>query len=117
MIEPGTFQQNMDTMFEENGLQKVTFPKQTNIQGMKELYQDIPKSSDEAFGIEMEEEMEMEMTYKRQRDSSVSPQLMMDSKNNIKQGCHQSNQDFEIATTGEAPCSTAGDAETTKKSV
>ena len=37
MTEPGTFQQNMDTMFKENGLQKVKFPKQTNIQGMKEL--------------------------------------------------------------------------------
>ena len=88
MIEPGTFQQNMDTMFEENGLQKVKFPKQTNIQGMKELYQDILKSkleteheiSDEAFSDVMEEEMEMEMTNKRQRDPSISPQLVMDPK-------------------------------------
>ena len=43
LLEPGSFQRNMDIMYKENGLQRVKFPKQTNIAGMKELYKEILK--------------------------------------------------------------------------
>ena len=43
LLEPGSFQRNMDAMYKENGLQRVKFPKQTNIAGMKELYKEFLK--------------------------------------------------------------------------
>ena len=72
----------MDAMYKENGLQRVNFPKQTNIAGMKELYKEILKgrleeeckTSEEVF-IESDGEMEIKASAKRLK-SCQSPRRL-----------------------------------------
>ena len=91
-INPGSFQENMDCIYEANGLQKVKFPSNINIRGMKELYKDIlrekveesredpEEGEDEAFEEAMAGEMEVDTTAKRHREVSVSPTEVTEAK-------------------------------------
>ena len=87
LLEPGSFQRNMDDMYKENGLQRVKFPKQTNIAGMKELYKEILKgrleeeheTSEEVF-MESDGEMDTGVATKRLREPSVSPVVETEAK-------------------------------------
>ena len=38
VLMPGSFQSNMDKMYEANGLTKVRFPADINIKGMEKIY-------------------------------------------------------------------------------
>ena len=89
-INPGSFQENMDYMYEANGLQKVKFPKKINVQGMRKLYKDIFKVKateeaeydDEAFEDPAgdDTDMDVEQTSKRFREPSASPTEAMETK-------------------------------------
>ena len=46
-INLGSFQENMDCIYEANGLQKVKFPRNINTKGMKEFYKEILKEKAE----------------------------------------------------------------------
>ena len=89
-INPGSFHENMDYMYEANGLQKVKFPKKIKVQGMRKLYQDIFKVKvaeeaeydDEAFEDPAGDatDMDVEQTSKRFREPSASPKEAMETK-------------------------------------
>ena len=88
-IELGSFQRNMDSIYEENGLPRVKFPKVTNIKGMKEMYRDIihkrttqeEEVSEEVFEDVKEGAVEAEeLTAKRHRETSTSPTEATEAK-------------------------------------
>ena len=71
-LHPGTFQGNMDAIFEKNGLPKVLFPTDIVTEDVLDVFRDITREEEErqAEAEEMEAELQ---TFKRMREST-SPQ-------------------------------------------
>ena len=73
MINPGTFQENVDKMYEENGLCKVRFPKHINIEKVKSFYKDIMKATPTDPPATTHEEKEPEQQRKQEEERIVQP--------------------------------------------
>ena len=71
-LHPGTFQGNMDAIFEKNGVPKVLFPTDIVTEDVLDVFRDIMREEEErqAEAEEMEAEIQ---TLKRMREST-SPQ-------------------------------------------
>ena len=73
MINPGTFQENVDKMYEENGLCKVRFPKHINIEKFKSLYKDIMKTTPTDPPATTHKEKESEPERNQEEERIVQP--------------------------------------------
>ena len=89
MINPGTFQENVDKMYEENGLCKVRFPKRINIEKVKSFYKDIMKTTPTDPPATTHEEKESEPQRKQEEERIVQP---MDYE---KEGSSKRNRSFQ----------------------
>ena len=110
-FQPGSFQENIDKMFEINGIPKVNFPTDIVTTGIKELYRDLilaqqqkqqeqqrqqtqarrqqhQHQQGETSGTYTGEEggaMAMDIdSQKRTRETSISPQTQSDAKKKKK---------------------------------
>ena len=86
-IVPVSFQNNMDAIYKENGLNPVKFPSQTPTGNIKELYNRLLRIQTEDEEVEEGTEttadgdsMDVEMATKRGREPSLSPAEIKDKR-------------------------------------
>ena len=89
MINPGTFQDNVDKMYEENGLCKVRFPKRINIEKVKSFYKDIMKTTPTDPPPTTQEEKESEPQRNQEEERIVQ------SMDYEKEGSSKRNRSFQ----------------------